>query len=108
MAYDGPYDIAKRKIDCSLDVIVIEYLKKAKCEKSIQLLGIEHSGESDHSELLTKFIKFLKKTEKKRENRNDEDLGFEINFAAFQPEEKVSFLPRSLFSREFSLLMHKL
>ena len=100
--------MAKRKIDCSLDEIVMEYLKKAKCEKSIKLLGMEHSGESDHSKPLKKFIKFLTKSKNKRENRNDEDLGFEINFAAFQPEEKVSFLPRSLFSREFSLLMHKL
>ena len=84
--------MAKRKIECSLDEIVMEYLKKAKCEKSIKLLGIEHSGESDHSKSLEKFIKFLTKSEKTRENRNADDLDFEINFGAFQPEKKVSFL----------------
>ena len=81
--------MAKRKIDCSLDEI--EYLKKAKCEKSINLFGTESSGESDHSKSLEKFIKFLTKSKQKKDNREaDDDLGFEINFGAFHPEKKVS------------------
>ena len=78
----------------------MEYLKKAKCEKSIKLLGIEHSGGSDHSKLLEKFTEFLTKSEKEKENRNDDDLGFKINFGAFQPEKKVSFLSQ-FFNRVF-------
>ena len=91
-----PYDMAKRKIDCSLDEIVIEYLKKVKCAKTIKLFETGSSCESDHSKSLKKFIKFVAKSEKEKENRNDDDLGFEINFGAFQPEQKVSFESRLL------------
>jgi len=87
----GPYDMAERKIDCSLDEIVIEYLKKVKCVKTIKLFETGSSGESDHSKSLTKFIKFVAKSVREKENHSD-DLGFEINFGAFQPEQKVSFL----------------
>ena len=84
--------MAKRKIDCSLDDIAMEYLKKFKCEKTMKLFETESSDENDHSKLLEKFIKFLTKSEKEKENHNDDDLGFEINFDAFQPEKKVSFI----------------
>ena len=87
--------MAKRKINCSLDEIIMEYLKKVKCEKTSKLFGTENSGERDHSKSLKKFIKILKQREtqtlSERENSNVE-LGFEINFDAFQPEKKVSFL----------------
>ena len=49
------------------------------------------SGKSDHSKSLKKFIEFLKQSKKEKENRIEDDLGFEINFGAFQPEQKVSF-----------------
>ena len=91
--------MTKRKIDCSLNDIVIEHLKEVKCEKSSKMFGTEGSGGSDHSKSLKKFIKFLKQSEMKKEKRDEDDLGFEINFGAFQPEEKVSFL------RLFVLLM---
>ena len=98
--------MAKGKIDCSLDEIVMEYLKKAKCEKSIKLLGMEHSGESDHSKLLEKFIKFLTKSEREKDNRKaDDDLGFEINFAAFQPEKKVNFVSQYPASPIFACIL---
>ena len=83
--------MAKRKMDCGLDDIVTEYLKKVKCEKSSKMFGTEGSGGSDHSKSLKKFIKFLKQSEMKKEKRDEDDLGFEINFGAFQPEQKVSF-----------------
>ena len=83
--------MAKRKIDCSLDDFVMEYLKKVKCEKSSKMFGAENLGESEHSKSLKKFMKFLKENEMKKENSVEDDLGFEINFGAFQPEPKVSF-----------------
>ena len=83
--------MAKRKMDCSLDDIVMEYLKKAKCEKTSKLFGNERSVESDDGRLLKKFIKFMKQNETKKETRVQDDLGFEINFGAFQPETKVNF-----------------
>ena len=88
--------MAKRKIECSLDDIVMEYLKRAKCEKTSKLFGIERSVESDHSKSLEKFIVFLKQKEMKKEFHVEDDLGFEINFGAFQPETKVSFRPRNM------------
>ena len=82
--------MAKRKIDCSLDDFVSEYFKKVKCEKSSKMFGTERSGESDHSKVLERFLKFLKRKETEKENRVEDDLGFDINFEAFQPEPKVS------------------
>ena len=83
--------MSKRKMDCSLDDFVMEYLKKVKCEKSSKMFGTESSTGSDHSESLKKFMKFLKENEREKENHVKDDLGFEINFGAFQPEPKVSF-----------------
>ena len=93
--------MAKRKksVDCSLNEIVGEYLKKAKCKKT-SILFNEKTGEgsssknSSHSAIkktLEKFFNHLKEKEAKKENRNDDDLGFEINFGIFQPEPKVSY-----------------
>ena len=82
--------MAKRKMDCSLDDFVKEYLKKVKCGKTSKMIGGESSNESDHSKSLQKFMKFLKENETKKGNSVEDDLGFEINFGAFQPEPKVS------------------
>ena len=92
--------MTKRKINCSLDDIVTEYLKKAKCEKASKIFGTEHSIESDQNEIsksMRKFEKFLKEKTKK-ENNVEDDLGFEINFGAFQPEKKL-LLRSSLFQK---------
>ena len=86
--------MAKRKIDCKLDDIVMEYLKKVKCERTSKMFGTERSAENDHSKSLKKFMKFLKQNETEKENRVEDDLGFEINFGAFQPATKVSFLSK--------------
>ena len=91
--------MAKRKIDCSLDDIVSEYLKKAKCEKSSKMFATERSGGIDHSKSLKKFSDFLEKSERENENYVEDDLGFEINFGAFQSEPKVSFQLKARFSR---------
>ena len=83
--------MTKRKMDCSLDNIVVEHLKKAKCEKTSKMFGKESSDRDDHSKLLENFVKFMKQKETEKENRVEDDLGFEINFGAFQPIKKVSF-----------------
>ena len=84
--------MAKRKIDCKLDDIVMEYLKKVKCERTSKMFGTERSGETDHSKSLKEFMKFLKQNEAEKDHSTEDDLGFEINFGAFQPEARVSFL----------------
>lgn len=83
--------MSKRKVDSSLDDIVIGYLKKFKCEKTSKLFETERSGENDHSKSLKKFMIFLQQKEIKKEYQVEDDLGFEINFGAFQPETKVIF-----------------
>ena len=82
--------MTKRKMDCSLDNIVMEHLKKAKCEKTSKMFGKECSDGNDHSKLLENFIKFMKQKGTEKENRVEDDLGFEINFESFQPIKKVS------------------
>ena len=82
-------EMAKRKMDCNLDDIVMEYLKKVKFEKTSKMFGNECSDRKDQSELLEKFIKFMKHNEEEKENRGEDDLGFEINFGAFEPMKKV-------------------
>ena len=84
--------MTKRKIDCSLDDIIIEYFKRVKCEKASRIFGTEGSGENDNSKSLKKFIKFLKRKDVEKQNRIEDDLGFEINFGAFQPATKLSLL----------------
>ena len=91
--------MAKRKIDCSLEDIVMEHLKRVKCEKTSKIFG--DSCENDHSKSLKKFIKFLKRKEK--ENRVEDDLGFKINFDVFQSEPKVSFAQYLFGSRLFDI-----
>ena len=83
--------MAKRKIDCSLEEIVGEYLKKKKFEKSLKLFEekVKHKN-NDLSKTLKRLFDYLKKTESEKENMEYEDLGFEINFGAYQPEKKVS------------------
>ena len=81
--------MTKRKIDCSLDEIIAEYLQKNKCGKTLKLFQ-EKAGQKqgDQAELwLEKWFEFLKQNESKKEDM-DEDLGFEINFGAFQPDQK--------------------
>ena len=72
---------------------VTEYLKKRKYEKSQKLFQSQKDSliskpRNLSSNVLLKFREFvLKKTIK---TEIDDDLGFEINFGAFQSELKVS------------------
>ena len=76
-------------MECNLDEFVFKYLKTAKYEKTCKLFGESNLGNSN---IIEKFIKFVRKNEKlkneaaKKENL-DTDLGFEINFGAYQSSE---------------------
>ena len=83
----------------------MEYFKKVKCEKTSKMFGTEGSGESDCeivSKSFERFVKLLKENETKKENHVEDDLGFEINFGAFQPATKVSFLSK-FYNFQFKL-----
>ena len=84
--------MSKRKIDCTLDEIVGEYLKKGKFEKSRKLYeeNIRYH-ENDETEILEKFLNHLKAMRTKKAIKI-EDLDFEINFGAYQTDQKVSDL----------------
>ena len=69
-------------VGCSLNDIIGEHLKKVKCEKVLKLFE-EKTGQTKKTKTLEKFFDFLKELEK--ENTKNEDLGFEINFGAYQP-----------------------
>merc|ERR1712131_565224 len=71
---------------------------------SSKMFGTERSGKIDHSKTLKKFIEFLKQSEKEKENRIEDDLGFEINFGAFQPEPKMP-LRKSLTEKTYQSTM---
>ena len=81
--------MAKRKIDCDVDDFIVEYLKKAKFEKTSLMSEYEkerRESDSKSAKSLAKFYEYLKTS---RVNQEIDDLGFEINFGAYQPT-KVS------------------
>ena len=83
--------MSKRKSVCNLHEFVTKYLKKTQYEKTLKLIAV-HDGESKActGETYEKFMNYLKRKERKKriENKND-DLGFEINFGAYQQEVKL-------------------
>ena len=84
--------MAKRKIDCSLNDFIIAYLKKRKYERSLKLFEDKNGGsEKENPGIYDNFINYVAEKEYKKETEIV-DLGFEINFGAFQPEIKVSFV----------------
>ena len=85
--------MAKRKIpvDCSLNDIIGEHLNNTKCEKSLKLFE-DKVGQAKKAKMMEKFLNYLKKKEAEKENTKNEDLGFEINFGAYQSDGKVSII----------------
>ena len=83
--------MAKRKIECDLNDIIGVHLRKKKCEKSLKLF-YEKSGEirNDKTKIWEKFLDYLKEKNTAKKHVIEEDLGFEINFGAYQPDIKVS------------------
>ena len=75
--------MAKRKTDCSFDAFVLRYLKKAKFDKTLNLFEESIVKQESTSEKLTEeFLFYLKTLKIKQENVDD--LGFEINFGAYE------------------------
>ena len=80
--------MVKRKIDCCLDEIIGEYFKKKKFEKSLKFLKENVEQKTDLNKTLESFCDYLNKNVS--EKADHEDLGFEINFGAYEPQQKVS------------------
>ena len=79
--------MTKRKIDSTLDDFIDGYLKKAKYEKSVKLLKGKIE-QKKNVKIFEQFMNYFKRKEAEKPNEND-DLGFEINFGAYQSQEKV-------------------
>ena len=80
--------MGKRKSDCSINDLIVQYLKKRKCARTLKLF--ENTNENSKNEnICENFLNYLEKKESEKVNVEDE-LGFEINFRAYQPEVKVS------------------
>ena len=86
--------MGKQKHDCCLDEIVTECLKRAKHERTLKLFQKQDRYQCSKA-IYADFVAFLKKSVVK-ENKDDDDLGFEINFGAFQCETKVRFKVRQI------------
>ena len=84
------FQMAKRKIDCDLSDIVGSYMRNKKCEKSLKLFKEKGQMKNHQTQMLKKFFDYLKEKENDKENQQDDDLGFEINFGAYQSIAKVS------------------
>ena len=81
--------MSKRGSDC-MNEFVIKYLKKARYEKTLKLLaGKDGESKACTAEAYKKFTNYLKQKERKTKNANNDDLGFEINFGAYQQELKL-------------------
>ena len=105
--------MSKRRYDSTkynLDGVIIEYLKRRKCEKTLVMFqnqsdsAIVNSSRIDvlSGDFFQKFEEFLKN--KFTKNETEEDLGFEINFASFQNEPKVSQVKFSRILNVFFIL----
>jgi len=77
--------MSKRKIESSLDVFITNYLKKAKCEKTLKLFEERLVEKRVDINAWEKFWNHLKRKEAEKESAKD-DFGFEINFGAYQPQ----------------------
>ena len=84
--------MAKRKNDCSLDNFIARFLGKRKYGKTLKLFKSKVSkGGVVNSKAFDGFENFLKEKIQNEQKNDDGDdcLGFEINFGAFQPTQKV-------------------
>ena len=87
--------MAKRKIKCDLNDFVNEYLKKSKYEKTQKSFAVSNDTAKCRTAVFKRFLKHLKEKDmKKGIKEEDDDLGFEINFGAYQ-KKAISKLPSS-------------
>ena len=87
--------MTKRKIDCSVNDLIVDYLEKRNCKKTLKLLQENKMGfterKLENENLCEKFMNYLIGKQLEKEKVEDE-LGFEINFGAYQPAAKVSLV----------------
>ena len=86
------FRMAKRKADGTLNGFIMNVLKNGKYERTLKLFEEKNEClKKENPRKYEKFMKYLVKIEKKKQNEND-DLGFEINFGAYQhkPDPTVS------------------
>ena len=79
--------MTKRKVECDLNDIIGSYLREKKCGKSLKLFEEKNDqSKKDQMKTLLMFVEYLKEKEK---HVKDDDLGFKINFGAYQSDKKV-------------------
>ena len=79
--------MAKRKQLCNLNDFVVDYLEKRTYERTLKLLNRNNEVTMEEN-LHKKFMNYLKKNDLDEKNAND-NLGFEINFGAYQSEPRL-------------------
>ena len=85
------FQMSKRKIECNVNDFVAEYLKKAKFKKTLDLFDKQnHESKKSSENMNVQFVQYLKA--QTMQNKNEDDLGFEVNFGAYQPEAKLKIL----------------
>ena len=85
--------MAKRKITFDLNDFVIGYLKKSKYEKTLKIYDVSEKTKKCQKPDFEKFIDYLKVDEIKKEIKTEnDDLGFEINFGAYE-QQVIAKLP---------------
>jgi len=82
--------MSKRKIESTVNDFIADYLKKAGFEKTLNLFDKQNVGSKKNTEkIYAKFEQHLREQTIGNEIQQEHDLGFEINFAAYQPDIKV-------------------
>ena len=85
--------MSKRKIECDVNDFIVEYLKKAKLKKTVELFDKPNvESKKNIEKIYVQFVEHLKAQTMKNKIKNEDDLGFEINFGAYQPEAKLTIL----------------
>ena len=84
----------KRESESKLEDVLLGYLKRRKYQRTLQSFEKIRTNDNDHQNEETgkKFFDYLKRIIKVANVKIDEDdLGFEINFGAYQYNSKVTF-----------------
>ena len=95
------HKMAKRKLECSLNELIVEHLKKTKCHRTLKMFdeSADISIVSSASKTFDSFCGYLK-SKPKSNDFFDDALGFEINFGAYQPEPRLQLNQTSDFKQK--------
>ena len=84
----------KRESDSKLGDVLVGYLKRRKYRRTLKSFEKIRTNENNHQNEKTceKFFDYLKKIiTVSNKKSGEDDLGFEINFGAYQYNSKVTF-----------------